>query len=320
MLYKRKLAFSILFAIAGYGAWVAVSDAGDVFNSAIRVGAFGLVYICIMSVLNYALRFARWHWYFRRMGHNLAVWEHLRIYLAGFALTTTPGKAGEAIRSLFLKEHGVPYTASLAALAAERIADVISIALIAAVGIVLVDQFRWLAILMLLGAVILIVSLHSNKMHILLHRLMMKMPNGRLQGLADRVIVMLGRISQIMSARNLVLSVAIGIVAWGAEAYGFWFLVNALGYELPLLVAAAVYALGMLAGAISFMPGGLGGAEAAMAVMLVGLGFSGPDAVSATLICRLATLWLAVAIGFVALGTLSPISWQSLTSTAEDGQ
>ena len=85
-----------------------------------------------------------------------------------------------------------------------------------------------------------------------------------------------------------------------------------MGYELPFLLAAAVYALSMLAGAASFMPGGLGGAEAAMGFMLLTLGLSGPDAVSATLICRIATLWLAVVIGLVALSAQSSASSKAL--------
>jgi uncharacterized protein (TIRG00374 family) len=62
-----------------------------------------------------------------------------------------------------------------------------------------------------------------------------------------------------------------------------------------------VYALAMLAGAVSFMPGGLGGAEAVMVGLLVWKGMDGADAVAATVLIRLATLWFAVAIGAVML-------------------
>jgi uncharacterized protein (TIRG00374 family) len=62
-----------------------------------------------------------------------------------------------------------------------------------------------------------------------------------------------------------------------------------------------VYALAMLAGAVSFMPGGLGGAEAVMVGLLVWKGMNSADAVAATVLIRLATLWFAVAIGAVML-------------------
>jgi uncharacterized protein (TIRG00374 family) len=59
-----------------------------------------------------------------------------------------------------------------------------------------------------------------------------------------------------------------------------------------------------LAGALSFLPGGLGGAEAVMGVMLVAFGADGAAAVAITLLCRIATLWFAVALGGIAVAVL----------------
>jgi uncharacterized protein (TIRG00374 family) len=74
-----------------------------------------------------------------------------------------------------------------------------------------------------------------------------------------------------------------------------------MGADIPLAFAVFVYALAMLAGAVSFMPGGLGGAEAVMVGLLVWKGMSNADAVAATVLIRLATLWFAVAIGALML-------------------
>ena len=53
----------------------------------------------------------------------------------------------------------------------------------------------------------------------------------------------------------------------------------------------------MLAGALSFMPGGLGGAEAVMVGLLVWAGIGDAEALVATVLIRLSTLWFAVGIG-----------------------
>jgi uncharacterized membrane protein YbhN (UPF0104 family) len=42
-----------------------------------------------------------------------------------------------------------------------------------------------------------------------------------------------------------------------------------------------------------------------MGVLLVAFGADGPAAVAITLLCRIATLWFAVALGGVAVGILS---------------
>ena len=60
---------------------------------------------------------------------------NLAVYFSGFALTTSPGKLGETLRSLLLKPHGVPASASLAAFLAERVSDLLAILVLAAVGL-----------------------------------------------------------------------------------------------------------------------------------------------------------------------------------------
>ena len=66
-----------------------------------------------------------------------------------------------------------------------------------------------------------------------------------------------------------------------------------------------IYAIAVLAGVLSFLPGGLGSTEAVMGVLLVAFGADGSAAVAITLLCRVATLWFAVALGGVAVGVLS---------------
>ena len=78
-------------------------------------------------------------------------------------------------------------------------------------------------------------------------------------------------------------------------------LLAALGHPLPLSTAVFIYAFAMLVGGLSFLPGGLGSSEAVMIALLALNGFPESAAVSATLICRLATLWFAVALGAVFL-------------------
>jgi len=100
----------------------------------------------------------------------------------------------------------------------------------------------------------------------------------------------------------LVSATMLSAVAWAAEAWAFDLILRWMGIDVPLSFAVFVYAISMLAGALSMMPGGLGGAEGAMVALLMLEGVQGPDAVAATVLIRLATLWFAVAIGAVVRG------------------
>ena len=106
---------------------------------------------------------------------------------------------------------------------------------------------------------------------------------------------------------------ALSLVAWAAEAWAFDLILRWMGWDLPLAFAVFVYAIGMLAGALSFMPGGLGGAEIAMVTLLTWRGIPMPQALAATLLIRLTTLWFAVALGALFLA----LHGQSMQKSAE---
>jgi uncharacterized protein (TIRG00374 family) len=108
----------------------------------------------------------------------------------------------------------------------------------------------------------------------------------------------------LLSPKMLVGGVILGLVAWGAEGIGFYLIVRALEFEAAVPAAIGVYAAGMLIGALSFIPGGLGSTEAAMVLMLSLLGMGVSSAIAATIVCRVATLWFAVALGFCAFAAV----------------
>jgi glycosyltransferase 2 family protein len=303
MPHKNKLIISVILSVLAYLIWAGAADIDAVWSSAARVGWTGFGLVLSLSLVNYALRFVRWQSYLGALGQAVPIAQSARYYVAGFALTTTPGKAGEAIRSLLLKRYSVPYSTSLAALFAERLTDIVSVVIIAAGGIAAFPRFRWMAVLMAVVALVVLVLTRSSILRDAIERRAGAGRQTRVRSLLQHGTMLLDAASKLLVYRRLASGIALGVVAWGAEALAFAYLVHAIGYPLPIAVVAAVYAISMLAGAVSFMPGGLGGAEAAMGVMLYALGLAAPDIVSATLICRLSTLWFAVVLGLGALGT-----------------
>jgi uncharacterized protein (TIRG00374 family) len=91
------------------------------------------------------------------------------------------------------------------------------------------------------------------------------------------------------------------VLAWGAEGMALYWMLGWLGIPLDLVAALFVYAISMIAGALSFLPGGLGGAEGTMIGLLLASGAPQGQAVAATVLIRLTTLWFAVGLGLVAL-------------------
>ncbi len=298
----RLLALSVGLSIAGYLALSFWGGYDDVVSGIRAVGFWGILGALGLALLNYLLRFARWQMYLGHMGHSVPPAPSLRIYLAGFALTTTPGKAGEALRSLLLTHWGVPYAHSLAALVAERLSDLAAITLLALLGIFLFPQ----AAPYLIAAAVLLALLALG----LGQRARLTALEDRYAGSSNHPRRLLGQTAGMLLAagrcsdrRRFTVGLLLALAGWGAEALALWWILGLVGIEVDLLHATFIFALAMLAGALSFMPGGLGSSEAVMIGLLVLGGGTPGDAVAATLVLRLCTLWFAVLLGLAALLT-----------------
>lgn len=296
----RAVVLSTFLALLGYGLFIAWSGVDAVLDVIDRISQTGLALILSLSLLNYGIRCARWQWWLRRLDHHLPTRLNALYYFAGFAFTTTPGKAGEAVRSIYLKRDGVSYPTSLAAFFVEKLADLGAMLFLSALAAWHFPRYRLLIalVLALLIAVSVIVH-HRYRLYAVLRPLQARLPARGRAGLAhvDRLV---GRASVLLRSDVLSTSLFLGILAWGAEGLGFYYLLQFMHIETTLAQAIGIYALAMLAGALSFLPGGLGSAEAVM-VLLLSLGGAGQaEAVAATLVCRLTTLWFAVALGSVA--------------------
>lgn len=296
----KALIASIIAAAAGYLAfslWGGWDEVKDAFN---RIGVIGTIIALTLSLINYGLRFCRWQMYLKKLGYSIKILPSLRIYLSGFALTTTPGKAGEAFRGVLLKQRGVPFPVTFAALISERLSDLVAIILLTLVGLSQYPQARWMVIAGVLGIIAVLVCISSLTMLTRLHQ-WSSTRTGKLFSLITQVSTLLQQARQCHSPKILITSTLISVIAWSAEAIAFYFVLQWLGAEISISFAVFVYALSMLAGALSFLPGGLGGAEAIMVSLLVIKGMTTPTAIAATVFIRLATLWFAVMIGLMAL-------------------
>ncbi|WP_301101743.1 lysylphosphatidylglycerol synthase transmembrane domain-containing protein [Propionivibrio sp.] len=296
----RAVFWSVALAALGYLGLSLWAGWREVLAAVVVVGPWVLVGLLSLSLSNYLLRFLRWSRYLALLDAPVAWRINLQVYFSGFALTTSPGKLGELLRSVLLKPHGVPTPASLAAFFAERASDLLSILVLAAVGLLAYAPARPLVGLALAAVVVALLLVQWTALIAAIDHWAAR----RTQKWA-RLIVHLCAIvlhfRRCFSLSALAMGLMLGALAWFAEGLGFWWLLGALGHPLPLTTAVFIYAFAMLVGGISFLPGGLGSSEAVMIGLLVINGFPQPVAVSATLICRLATLWFAVALGAIFL-------------------
>lgn len=296
----RLAAWTVAFAAAGYLVLSLWAGWREVAVALSRVGLPVIFGILALSLVNYLLRFVRWQHYLKVLGHRVDWRSSMRIYFAGFALTTSPGKVGELLRGALLLPHGVPLLESSAAFFSERAADLLAILLLSSAVFWLYPHGAPLVAgtLVCVAAVILAVQ-RPGWIHAV---------DAWARRKGARVAVLSKLCALVLNFRTcfrwttLSWAMLLGILAWGAEAIAFHWLLAALGHPLPLPLSVFIYSFSMLVGGLSFLPGGLGSSEIVMVALLVGNGLPESVAVTATILCRLATLWFAVAIGVVCLG------------------
>lgn len=296
----KALIVSVVFAALGYLSFSLWGGLRNVAAAFVLIGISGTAIALVMSLVNYGLRFVRWQMYLVQLGHSVELMPSLRIYLSGFALTTTPGKAGEIFRGVLLKQRNVPFSATLAAFVSERLSDLVAVVLLTLLGLSQYPEARSIVMVGVVGIVVVLVCLSSKTVLDRLHAWSLRR-SGTLMTFLANTMKMLTDARRCHRPGLMVVSTVLSLVAWGVEALAFYWVLNWLGADISLTFAVFVYSLSMLAGALSFLPGGLGGAEAVMISLLVFKGMATPAAVAATVFIRLATLWFAVLIGLFAL-------------------
>jgi len=294
-------------AVAASGLYILAltwTDASNqVFERLPQVAAMlpGLMLLCFVS---YLLRYMRWYWLLRRAHSPTPVARGYLAYLAGFAFTATPGKVGELIRIRYLLPMGVPSAQVVAAFIFERAFDLIATVLTAAVAVH--DSRLFILLLGFVGVLLFSVALLAFRPHYL-GRLAAALRRWRYPRPARMVRTLkrgLAGCRVWLTPLDMLLTLALGILAWGLASLAMVWLLLQLGIQLPLATALSIYPTAMLAGAASMLPGGIGSTEltivALLALHAVPLGTAALAAVG----IRLASLWFAVACGFVALGLL----------------
>jgi uncharacterized membrane protein YbhN (UPF0104 family) len=304
----RRLEYLVVLSLVIFVAAMAVASfyAGldeiaarlSLLSGGVVAGMLGL------SLVNYLLRAARWHLYSEHLRLGIPPGMNLLHFIAGFALTTTPGKVGEALRLWLIERcHGHRYERIVPLFLGDRLADMNAVMLLCLAGIAGFPDQVWAAVLA--GAAMLLLTLSLAFPRPLIATTTGAYAAGGRRGrrLFARARATLRQTARLFAPRLLLLAMVLSLAGWLAEAFAFHWVLDVLGASLTLLQATFVFTFAIVVGAVSMLPGGLGSAEATMVALLVALGVELETALAATAVIRATTLWFGVALGFLALPT-----------------
>lgn len=277
--------------------WPRITDAlARVRDSNTAAQVLGLVF------LGLALRACRWQYYVRKLGWRVPAGPSLMAFLASFALTVTPGKAGEVVKSVMLRaRYAVPVSQSAAALIIERLTDLVAMVILALGGLAVFSNMTSYAVVSagVLGIAFLVFS--QPRAYGRLVELATRLR--RLQPYASRVQHLFDTTQTLLKPRPLAVGFVLALVAWSAEAMALKLVTQAIepSLEFSFWLAGSLFALATLVAALAMLPGGVGGFEAVLIVMLTQLGATARNAAAVAVVFRLCTVWLVSVIGLIFL-------------------
>lgn len=300
----RRVVAVTMVAVAGYlcvalwGGYAKFGQAMAEYHWSSFAAACGLAF------LNYVLRFGKWVYYLRVLNvRGVPLFANFLVYLSGFVLTVTPGKVGEAYKSVVLEERfGTPVALTAPLVLSERLTDVIAIVTLIAVGSLGFSGGLGWAIAGAL-AVSCALALISNRT--LCGKLFsdLERRGGKLSAIAPKLRVAYGSLATTLQPKHLAVPVALSLLAWSAECVALGVIARGFGVDISLTKCLFYYATSTLAGALIPVPGGLGITEGILLGHLT-TGMPTVTARAAMMLTRVATLWFAVLLGFLALGGL----------------
>ena len=301
MKLDNRIYIVIIATIALYFIFLVISDLGEVYAQLNKMDTSYLPIILVLIPLCWITLFTRWNLLLKNSNVHVPIKDNLKIYLSGFALSITPGKVGELIKSQLLKtKFGIPREKTAPIVLVEQLYNIIGIIGVSILGL---WYFEFGAHIILIAAsflVILLILISSKR-------------------LFEKFLTLLSRIkflSQYTSSFSnsydvlrkstrgwvVVYASILSIVFWLVESVIAYFVLLSFGVNyIEFLSVITTYTSSIILGVASFLPLGIGVVEGSLAGFFTLQGVDVSIALTLVIFIRIFTRWIAVSVGFVSL-------------------
>lgn len=291
---------TILATAAFYAVLIAYSDASDFSD---RLAGFDIRYLPPALALGTAallVRAARQKVLLDAAGVRLGAKRNISLYLAGAALTATPGGLGQAVRSYDLKKRGVDVKTTLPLTPVEKLHDVAALVMLLWAALI----FHWdadvaaaaLAASAAVAAALL--AVRSERAGLAVSRAASKIPV--LRRYKEFLSESAKSASAMAGSRASACCSSLSVASWGLDAAAIYLVFAGFGLDFGIAYTTLVAYAGVLLGALSLLPGGVGVADATTAGLLVRGGTDIATAAAAAFMIRLVGTWYVTGIGLAA--------------------
>ena len=301
MKLDNRIYVVIIATISLYFIFLVISDLGEVYAQLNKMDTSYLPIILLLIPLCWIVLFTRWNLLLKNSNIHVPVKDNLKIYLSGFALSITPGKVGELIKSQLLKnKFGIPREKTAPIVLVEQLYNIIGIIGVSILGL---WYFEFGAHIILIAASLLVIILILISSKRLFEKFLTLL--SRIKFLSQYTSTFSNSYDVLRKSTRgwvVVYASALSIAFWLIESVIAYFVLLSFGVNhIEFLSVITTYTSSIILGVASFLPLGIGVVEGSLAGFFTLQGVDVSVALTLVIFIRIFTRWIAVSVGFVSL-------------------
>ena len=299
MKFYRNFLLVVVSMIVLYVVFLIVSDFNVIREKIFDFKTDYLPIILLLAPLSWIIVFFRWHFLLKNSNIIIPKKENFKIYMAGFAMSVTPGKVGELIKSQFLKsKYGVSRKNTLPIIISEYFYHMVGVLAVSILG-VYYFEFSLYVIILTSALIITTLTIISSEtffkkfVNLISKRNFLKK---YVSPISDSHIIF----KKSTRGKIFIISSGLSIAFWLTEVLIVYFVFlsfNILNFEFFKITA--IYTTSLILGMLSFLPMGVGVVEGSLAGFLNYEGIDISIALTLVILIRIFTRWYGVIVGLI---------------------
>ena len=299
MKFYRNFLLVVVSMLVLYIVFLIVSDFNVIREKIFDFKTDYLPIILLLAPLSWIIVFFRWHFLLKNSNIIIPKKENFKIYMTGFAMSVTPGKVGELIKSQFLKsKYGVSRKNTLPIIISEYFYHMVGVLVVSIIG-VYYFEFSLYIIILTSALIIITLTIISSEtffkkfVNLISKRNFLKK---YVSPISDSHIIL----KKSIRGKIFIISSVLSIAFWLTEVLIVYFVFlsfNILNFEFFKI--AAIYTTSLILGMLSFLPMGVGVVEGSLAGFLNYEGIDISIALTLVILIRIFTRWYGVIVGLI---------------------
>lgn len=287
-----------------YVVFLVFSDIGKTFSNILSVDKTYLAVGIGLWIFDIFLRTIRWHIFLRRATNVIPFRKSALYFISGYAFMLTPGRAGEIVRSPFIKrDYGISISKTASIVLVERFYDLLGVIIVIGIGLIFSNFQKSILIFPISIILTIFFIMRSKKIFskVLLKLSKTRFTNKLIPNLEESYDTIFG----LMKPRFFSVGTLIAIITCMIEVFCVYLFLLGLGGKINFNDLTVIYNVSNFAAAASLIPGGIGIMEGGLVSLLVLHNIKYEIALSVAFLLRLVSTGMWSAIGLICLRVIS---------------